>query len=235
MPSVKRNTVTGATKVAAGKLYLDLVDVPLPRSRGWSYVVSLCGNELFRAKSYADLLRPHAVTSEVDFTPGGHALLIRGKKADARAWQVEVEAMAPDGQGFTDIRTVIMRDVFRPESGTRAAVKAGARTFSIERTAGLVESIRGRRGRIRATDVKPGMTLPAGSVLVTGPGSSVVVQDATARNAAKRMIRALSVVRLGGVQASSAVARRPDIIFNRGKALGGRPTCGHCVQCSVRG
>ncbi len=222
-----------------GKLHLDLVGLPLPRSRGWSYSVTLCGNELFRAGSYAQLLREHPVTSEVDFAPGEHVLRIRGSKAKNPPWEVEVRAMAPEGQRFYDIRTVLLRDRLPPvRPSGRGASSRMVSSYKIVRRTGLVEvanQVGGVRGQIRAVSARKGMTLRPGGVLVTGPGSSAVVDQGAGPNAPRSVIKELSIMPLGFSRLGQPGTKEPMLAFNRGKVVGKSPTCGHCVACSVRG
>ncbi|MGE0447683.1 MAG: hypothetical protein AB7P99_20840 [Vicinamibacterales bacterium] len=174
-------------------------------------------------------MRPHAVSDEVDFSPGDHALRIRGSRAGVGVWEVEVKAAAPRGQGFTDIRTVALKDSVGSVGRVRSA------KYRVTRATGVVEWLQqGARG-LRVTPVRRGMTVPSGSVLVTGPRASAVLEPLSPGGSKAETIGALRVTRLGSTPTVAAGAHAPTITFNRGRPMAGRADCGHCVACSVRG
>ena len=202
-----------------GDFELEMINFPIPRSEGWSYDIELCGQKLFVAKSYDDLVNVLPTSRKVEgsnpyLIPGVHEVSLNANKNDERAWKWKFRVEIPEDRESYGIEKIKCKDLL---PNLEAETVVSTSRLKIVDMSGLVEYLppqpTDETGIFKCYPAEDGMELLEGGLLVTGPKSRVVVEYQEEFSTKKILIKPLSVFSIKNVKTLVSMDK-PDLTLS---------------------
>jgi hypothetical protein len=231
-------------------LSIELESLPLPRSKGWHYIVSICDWVLFEASSYEDLFGEHELSAQFHYEPGQHQLQVYCRKSDSRSWRWTYPIVAPKADDIFVIEKVTFAERQSKQNKRKLTTDTKVRVVDVFGTAEII-SMSAKRRKSVAVLAKAANLNEEDEVLITGPDSSVLLELEYKGAHYPVLIRELSIIpvaelRPGRVDDISRTARASaKIVKKRPYSARRGPKSAHTeirfgspdwhACCSVRG
>jgi hypothetical protein len=232
-------------------LSIELENLPLPRSKGWSYIVSICDWVLFEANSYEGLFGEHKLSAQFHYEPGQHQLQVYCRKPDSRSWRWTYPIVASKADDIYVIEKVTFTERYSKQNKLKLTAGTKVRVVDVFGTAEIISMSASKKRKSVAVLAKATNLDKENEVLITGPDSSVLLDLEHKGKHYPVLIRELSIIpiaelRTGRVDDISRTARASaKIVKKRPYSARKGPQSAHTeirfgspdwhACCSVRG
>jgi hypothetical protein len=181
-------------------LSIELESLPLPRSKGWHYIVSICDWVIFEASSYEDLFGEHKLSAQFHYEPGQHQLQVYCRKADSRSWRWTYPIVASKADDIYVIENVTFTERLSKQAKPKLTVGIKVRVVDVFGTAEIISSSADKKRKRVGVLAKAANLDKENEVLITGPDSSVLLDLAHKGEHYPILIRELSIIPIAALR-----------------------------------